>query len=120
MGPAIPVEEDLDLRASVGIQTIPHDDHISLDHSAQVPKKSDQVRAANVLLRIQGEIKTDASATWRNGHGCNGGHFLSRASRLTNDRRLAAKCPSAPDERREHIAGFINKGDDGIQFAGFF
>jgi hypothetical protein len=69
---------------------------------------------------VEGKVKSYPHTAGRYGERSYSRNLFMPAPLLNEYRGLAAWRPSPPDQRSHHKPALVDKGDVGVQFAGFF
>jgi len=100
--------------------TIPHQDEGTGHVAREMAKKAQDLRAANVEARIQGQGESDSPPTGRHDQGADPGDLLMRARAHGEQGCLAARRPRATEDRHHQEAGFIEADQMGVEAPKFF
>ena len=105
---------------TVGIESIPDENHRRVDLRQELSEKTDDTLRVDVRIRVEAKVEADVAAIGGDTQGPDGGHLAMGAAAVAEQRRFAPRIPGAPHERRHHQATLVEEREPGVPPGRFF
>jgi hypothetical protein len=112
------LQESFNICPLVDGAIVPDQKNVSAQMTQHIPQKSDDFRTGDVM-GMETDIKTQMVAARRYGDTPDGRDFITPVA-VTKDRCAARRSPSFADVRYEQKTTFVQEGNMGLKFSGFF
>ena len=113
-------EKLLHAAGPVAGQPIPNQQDRAAQGVGQMAQEVDQPSGGDVGVGAQGKVQSDAPAPGRYRQRRDTGDFFAGTSALIQHGRPSPGRPTAPDQRRQQQAAFVQKDQRGVQALGVF
>lgn len=120
LNPFLALEELLHADRPVRPQTIPEQDKPSREMHGQLAKEGDEVIDRHVLVRQEGEVRSQALPLRREGDRGDHGDLLSGACALVEDGSRPDRSPGAPEEGCHQKPALVKEDQVTVQLLGVF
>jgi len=105
---------------TVGIESIPDEDHGRVDLRLELPEEVDDTLRVDIRVRVEAEVEAHVAAIGGDTQGPDGGHLAMGPAAVAEPRRFAPRIPGAPHERRHHQATLVEEREPGLPPERFF
>ncbi len=112
------LQESFNVCSLVDGAIVPDKNNVPAQMAQQIPQKSDDLRARDVM-GMETDIKTKMVAARGHGDTADGRDFITPVA-VAQDRCAARRSPRFADVRYEQKTAFVQEGNMGLKFSGFF